>query len=332
MPKKKERTAVGPQTLAEAILHFADPDRALEYVVAMRWPDGEVSCPHCGSTAVLFLKNQRRWKCSNDHPRRQFSAKVGTIFEDSPLGWDVWLPAFWMVISCKNGVSSYEIHRALNITQKSAWFVLHRIRLALQNGSIEKIGGEVEVDETFIGGLARFMHKDKKAKKIKGTGPVGKVAVMGLLQRHGGTGHSKVRVKVIASRKRNELQANVRAYVLPGAAVMTDELASYTGLEKDYIHNVINHAEEYVRGSIHTNGMENFWSLLKRTLKGTYVSVEPFHLHRYIDEQAYRFNERGGTDAERFQEGLKQVVGRRITYKELIGEKPEPSGPAPLPN
>lgn len=249
--------------------------------------------------------------------------KIGSIMEDSPLGLDKWLAGMWMLAGCKNGISSYEIHRGLGITQKSAWFLLQRLRLAMQTGTFEKMGGgTVEVDETFIGGKARFMHKNKKAQKIKGTGPMGKVAVMGLLQRHGSKGHSVVRTQVINTRKRHELHAEVKKHVAPGSEVITDELASYSGLEQEYVHNVINHAETYVKGNVHTNGMENFWSLLKRALRGTYVSVEPFHLFRYLDEQSFRFNERKNDDGDagRFEMVAAGAFGKRLTYKELIGD------------
>jgi transposase-like protein len=187
----------------------------------------------------------------------------------------------------------------------------------MQRGSFEKFGadGPVEADETFIGGLARFMHKDKKAK-ITGTGGAGKELVMGLLDRETG----KVRVKHVANRKRGTLQEEVRANVAPGSEVFTDELASYTGLDADYVHQFVNHAEKYVEGNVHTNGIENFWSLLKRGLKGTYVSVEPFHLFRYLDEQAFRYNERKGDDGDRFIEAASTAFGRRLTYKELTGK------------
>jgi transposase-like protein len=333
MAKKKARTTDEPIALLEAVRYFKDPDNCIRYVVERRWPNG-VTCPTCGSSAVIYLKNQRRWKCGNDHARRQFTLKVGTVMEDSPIGLDKWLPAMWLLGNCKNGVSSYELARALDITQKSAWFMLHRIRLGMQDAGGGTIGDEVEVDETFIGGKARFMHKHKRAEKIKGTGGMGKVAVMGLLARHGhdGKAHSTVRTQVLNSRKKHELEAEVRKHVTPGSEVFTDELPSYNNLAPDYAHSVINHAEEYVRGNVHTNGIENFWSLLKRSIKGTYTSVEPFHLFRYLDEQAFRFNERQHDDGDRgrFNEVLDQIVGRRLTYKQLIGETPEPS-PAALP-
>ncbi len=325
MPKKKQRESNEPTTLQEAILYFADEDACVEYVASRRWPDGVV-CPHCGATKVYYLKSQRRWKCSRNHKRRQFTAKVGTIFEDSPLPFSKWLPAVWMVANCKNGISSYEIHRALNVTQKTAWFMLQRIRRAMQGGTFEKIDGEVEVDETYVGGKARFMHKGKKAKKIKGRGTAGKAVVMGLLARHGEDKHSTIIASVIAQPTRETLQGKIRDHVEPGSEVHTDEHSGYDGLDSEYQHMVINHGEAYVKGTVTTNRIENFWSLLKRGIKGTYVSVEPFHLFRYVDEQAFRFNhrkdERG--DGGRFSTVMGQVEGKRLTYRKLIAE-PQPT-------
>ena len=309
-----------PKTLQETIRYFSDPDTCLEFMVALRWPDGNVRCPLCGSDGAHFLANQRRWECREKHPRRQFSAKVGTIFEDSPLSLETWLPAVWLITNAKNGISSYEIHRGLGVTQKTAWFMLHRIRLAMRTGTFNKLMGDVEADETFIGGKARFMHAAKRATKITGTGGMNKSAVMGLLERHGPDRKtSRVRVKVIQTRKKRELQAEVRANVEPGSNLYTDALASYDGLAPAYAHEVIDHAEAYVKGKVHTNGLENFWSLLKRGIKGTYVSVEPFHLFRYLDEQAFRFNERHDDDAGRFVRVMRDVVGRRLTFAELTG-------------
>jgi transposase-like protein len=249
--------------------------------------------------------------------KKQFSAKLGTIFEDSPLGLDKWLPAMWFIANCKNGISSYELARNLGIQQKSAWFMLHRIRLAMQRGSVEKLSGEIDVDETYIGGLARNMHKDKHTQKITGTGTSGKVAVMGLLERHG-----EVRAKIVPDTESRTLKVEVKENVEPGSEVHTDTFQSYQGLDAEYIHNVVDHAESYVRGHVHTNGLENFWSLLKRGIKGTYVSVEPFHLFRYLDEQSFRFNERDGEDADRFAKALGSVAGRRLTYDGLTGKTP----------
>ena len=307
-----ETTAL--KTLQEAIRYYSDLDVCQAELAAARWPNGIVICQHCGSDSVAYLANQRRWQCRTKHPRRQFSVKVGTIFEDSPVGLDKWFTAIWLIAGAKNGISSYEIHRAIGVTQKTAWFMLHRIRLAMQTQSFDKMGGDVEVDETLIGGKARFMHESRKAKK-----GIRKVAVMGLLERHPKKGHSRVQLKVVSNRRKHQLMPEVYDGVNDGATVHTDELPSYDGLGGSYVHEVINHAEEYVRGNVHTNGMENFLSLLKRGLKGTYVSVEPFHLFRYLDEPAYRFNNRKGTDAHRFAGVLDAVTGRRVTYGQLTG-------------
>jgi transposase-like protein len=312
-----------PKTLQEAVVYFSNPDNCLSYLVARRWPDG-VICPACGRDDVAYLAKQRKWQCKSAHAKRQFTVKVGTIFEDSPLGLDKWLVAVWMITSCKNGASSYEVHRAIGVTQKTAWFMVHRIRLAMQTGSfMKKMGGEVEVDETYIGGKARNMHRSALAKRVAEfatprTGrnqTTGKVAVMGLLERQG-----EVRTMVIANNKRAALHGEVTKHVERGSTVYSDALRSYNQLDQEYIHNVINHAVEYVRGNVHTNGIENFWSLLKRTIKGTYVSVEPFHLFRYLDEQSFRFNTRKSGDGERFRKALEQIVGKRLTYAEVTGK------------
>lgn len=310
-----------PTTLQEAVVYFANPDNCVAHMVARRWPDGVV-CPRCGSRKVSFLATQRKWQCTSRHDKRQFTLKTGTIFEDSPLGLDKWLVAVWMLANCKNGASSWEMHRTLGVTQKTAWFMLHRIRLALQDTEAGgKLGGEVEVDETFIGGKARNTHADKRAEKIKGRGPEGKTIVAAVLERGG-----KVRTKVIANRRKKSLQSLVRDNVEEGSALYSDDLKSYDGLGADYAHEVVNHAVEYVRENVHVNGTENYWSLLKRGINGTYVSVEPFHLFRYCDEQAFRFNTRQDADGEaikdgdRFSMAVAKIVGKRLTYKSLIGE------------
>jgi transposase-like protein len=308
-----------PRTLQQAILHFANPDNCLAFMVARRWPNG-VQCPNCGRDDVRFISTRRMWECKAQHARKQFSAKVGTIFEDSALPLDKWLVAMWMIANCKNGVSSYEVGRALGVTQKSAWFMLHRIRLAMQNRSILKLGGrgsEVEVDETFIGGAARNMHRDKHRRRITETGTKDKTPVIGILERGG-----EVRANVIPTRRKHHVQAEIRAHVKAGSATYTDALLSYQGLNnQDFVHQTIDHAEKYVDGQIHTNGLENFWSLLKRGLKGTYVSVEPFHLFRYLDEQVFRYNFRElAHDGLRFEHVASHILGKRLTYAEVTGK------------
>ena len=302
-----------PGTLIEAVRRFSDPNVCLQTVAELRWPDGP-ECPECGSKQYSFLKTRQLWKCKDC--KKQYSVKKGSILEDSALSLDKWLVAIWMTVNCKNGISSYELARALGITQKSAWFMLQRVRLAMQTGTFRKLSGEVEADESFIGGKARNMHASKRKTRIRGRGPEGKAIVMGMLERKTG----KVRTAVIESRRKHHLHAEIRQHVEPGSQLYTDELLSYDGLESDYAHKVINHAEEYVRGAVHTNGMENFWSLLKRTLGGTYVSVEPFHLFRYLDEQAFRYNNREATDADRFRLAVSGVGGKRLTYSAVTGE------------
>lgn len=304
-----------PETLMDAIRYFADYETCHEFIVALRWPDKE-TCPHCQSTEVRYMEKVKRFQCRGC--RKQFTLKTGTIFEDSPVSLDKWLCAIWMHVNCKNGVSSYEVHRALGVTQKTAWFMGQRIRLALQNGSIEKLSGEVEVDETLIGGKARFMSPKRREKKFgklatgKKTGSFGKVIVMGVLERAG-----EVRTHVVTSNKRRELDPLVRKNVEKGSTVYSDALPSYESIRDEYIHQTVDHAECYVKGKIHTNGIENFWSLTKRMLKGTYVSVEPFHLFRYLDEQSFRYNNRKTTDGQRFIRACRGIIGKRLTYSQL---------------
>ncbi len=318
------------KTLQQAIQYFSDEQVCIDTVAAMRWPDG-VRCPDCiGENAKnpYYLKTQKRWKCR--YCRRQFSVKVGTIFEESPIPLQKWLPALWLLVNCKNGVSSYEISRDLGVSQKSAWFMLHRLRLALKTGTFgTKMGGVdsggVEVDETFVGGKLRNMHRDRRARFAAESGhaggPTGKTVVMGILDRDA----RQVRAQVVPNVKRETLQTEVLENVKYGSPVFTDSAVPYDNLRSRYIHEVVNHMERYVDGRVHTNGLENFWSLFKRTLRGTYVCVEPFHLERYADEQSFRFNNRGTkdnplNDSDRFLLALSQIANKRLTYKELTGK------------
>ncbi|MFZ0563908.1 MAG: IS1595 family transposase [Terriglobales bacterium] len=318
-----------PTSLQEAILYFADPENCREYLVARRWPDGVV-CPRCQSKNVLFLEKYNRWHCREKHDAPQFTLKTGTIFEDSPIGLDKWLTAMWMIVNAKNGVSSWEIHRSLKVTQKTAWFMLHRVRLSMKedfgHGPLTKIGGpdsEVEVDETFIGGKKQNMHKDKKVRYEAKGGASGKTVVQGILDRTA----RQVRATVVPNVKRETLQAEILKQVKFGTKVYTDDAVAYEqGLQRRYVHDFVNKTESYVRGRVHVNGMENFWSLLKRGLNGTYVAVEPFHLSRYIDEQIFRYNNRATkenplNDSDRFDLAVRQIVGKRLQYKELVGQK-----------
>ena len=313
-----------PETLLEAIRYFADEDVAHAFVANLRWPHGEQTCPKCGSVGKhYFLKTRRVWKCRDC--RKQFSIKVGTIFEDSPIKLSLWLPAVWMLVNCKNGISSYELARDLGVTQKTAWFMLHRIRLAMKDGLWTKMDGEVEVDETYVGGKSKNMHIAKRKRVIKSTGGHDKTAVMGLLERPRNSPHSLVRTTVLPDTTQRTMQAEVRENVKAGADLFTDRHWGYYGLDSDYIHGVIDHASEYVRGKVHTNGIENFWSLLKRAIHGTYVSIEPFHVFRYLDEQTFRFNNRGDTDRGRFLRAVASVIDKRLTYDELTGRNLRPA-------
>lgn len=313
-----------PTSLQEAIIYFSNPDNCIDYIAIRRWPDGMVACPICGSEKVSkFNPDRRTWKCGSHHPKREFSVKVGTIYEDSPISLDKWLTVTWMLSNCKNGVSSYEIAKAVKVSQKSAWFMLHRIRLAMQDEHFgSKLNGEVEADETFIGGKARNMHKSVHERRITGCGQSfrDKTIVMGILERGG-----RVRTQVIPDRQKTTLHPIVKEHVETGAALFTDEMGGYKGLNEEYQHEIIDHAVKYVDGRVHTNGLENFWSLLKRGLAGTYVSVEPFHLFRYLDEQVFRFNNRGTkenkvTDADRFDMAVRKIVGKRLTFAALTGK------------
>ncbi|HMG85074.1 MAG TPA: IS1595 family transposase [Terracidiphilus sp.] len=317
-----------PKTLTEAIRFFENQDNCISFLVEQRWPDGKVKCPTCGRDDVSHVPARRVWQCKTRHPKSQFSIKIGTIMEDSALPVDKWLIVMWMLANCKNGVSSYEIQKAVGVTQKSAWHMLHRCRLALRDERTHKFGfgGPVEGDEVYIGPNPQKMHKDRKARiqardGLK-AGFVGKTAVQGILDRH----YRQVRVQVLPNLKRETLQGMILDNVTPFAKVYTDEHGGYTGLEKQFVHEVINHSHEYVRGQVHTQGIENFWSLLKRTLRGTYVAVEPFHLHAYLDEQVFRFNNRATrdnplTDADRFTLAVMQIVGKKLTYAELTGKE-----------
>jgi transposase-like protein len=317
------------KTLQQAIQHFSDYDNCREFMIAVRWADGKVRCPACESEKVTYLKNARLYRCYGDHTKQKFSLKVGTVFEDSPIPLEKWLPAVWLLVNSRNGISSYELHRAIGVTQKSAWFMLHRIRLAVQSGSFRKLGGEggeVEVDETFVGGKFKNMHARKRNKIVRETGAsagaVTKTVVLGILDRD----LREVRATVVRNTSRITLQKEVLKQVEHGTNVYTDQLRSYQKLEQNYVHEVVNHAETYVKGRVHTNGLENFWSLLKRGLNGTYVAVEPFHLFRYVDEQAFRYNQRRDAqgnklnDGERFKQALSQIVGKRLTFAEVTGK------------
>jgi transposase-like protein len=328
-----------PKTLQEAMVHFSDEDNCLEFMKFHLWPDGVVTCPTCKRQDVTFLAKQKKWQCKSVHVKRQFSAKVGTIFEDSPLGLDKWLPAVWLITNSKNGVSSCEIARSLGVTQKTAWFMLHRIRFAMKANPFNiypgKLGGKdgapVEVDESFVGGKLENMHKGR-AKKMRETQAetspdeyfqryANKTVVMGMFDRES----RQVRAKVIPNVKRETLQKEILSTIEHNSRIFTDNHMGYEGLYIHFVHETVTHIEEYVRGEVHTQGIENFWSLLKRGLNGTYVAVEPYHLDRYVAEQVFRYNNRATkdnplNDADRFAAAMHQISGKRLTYADLTGK------------
>lgn len=304
-----------PKTLLEAVKFFSDKENCRQFMISVRWADGVVRCPSCGSEGVTYLAKANVYKCKTVHPKQKFSLKVGTVFEDSPIGLEKWLPASWLLSNCKNGISSYELHRALGVTQKTAWFMLHRIRIAMTD-TTGKIGGNgpVECDETFVGGKVINMHKSKRPK-VATQGGGNKAIVLGMLERGG-----RVKAQVIASRHKPNLSPAMTANVEAGSHIITDEFTTYGFLDTPYKRDVVNHAIEYVNGHVHTNGIENFWSLLKRGLKGTYISVEPFHLDAYVSEQVFRYNNRKDSDdSTRFTSCLMGIQGKRLTYSEITG-------------
>ena len=321
-----------PKTLLEAIQYFSEAENCRKFMVSIRWPDGIVKCPYCGKENPAWMPKSKLYFCSEKHDKQKFSLKVGTIFEESPIRLEKWLPAAWLIVNCKNGISSYEVARAIGVTQKSAWFMLHRLREAMAGAGLTvKMGGEgqgpVEIDETFVGPDPRRMHNSRRLKlQTAITNRTNKVPVMGMLDRE----TRQVRAQVIPNVKRETLQNAILNQIEGGATIYTDQFSAYDRLPaaKEFIHETVNHMQEYVRGEIHTQGIENFWSLLKRTLRGTYVAVEPYHLDRYVAEQVFRFNNRATkdnplNDSDRFIIAMMQVVGKRLTYAQLTGKQSE---------
>jgi|ERR1700679_838288 transposase-like protein len=327
----KTAMSTTPKTLQEAIVYFSDPDRCFEYAKKLRWPDGNVICPRCNAAKNSFIKTRKLWFCYAC--KKQFTIKVKTIMEDSPITLDKWMSAFWLLSNSKNGISSHELGRSLGVTQTTAWFMLQRVRKVLKEdfgyGPLRKIGGvgnELEADEAFIGGRVEYMHRNRR-EEAEGAGPrKNKTIVQGILDRN----LRQVRAHVVPNLTREVLQREILRNVKYGSTVYTDEASAYMhGMQWRYIHDVVNKTESYVRGRVHVNGIENFWALLKRSLRGTYVAVEPFHLSRYVDEQVFRFNNRSTkeqrrSDTDRFELAMSNVLGRRLTYADLTGKSDSP--------
>jgi hypothetical protein len=304
-----------PKTLLEAINFFSNYENCRQFMISIRWADGVVRCPYCNATKLTYLEKARVYRCYGDHAKQKFSLKVGTIFEDSAIGLEKWLPASWLISNCKNGISSYELARALGVTQKSAWHMLHRLREAMtdETGKVGGDGTTIECDETFVGGKVKNMHRSKMKKGVSHFGTGNKAIVMGMLERGG-----RVKAQVIADRKKQQLDPVMTQHVEAGSHIITDEMTTYGVLSTPYNREIINHAVEYVNGHVHTNGIENFWALLKRGLHGTYISVEPFHLDAYVKEQVFRYNNRkDADDFTRFATCMMGIQGKRLTYKAL---------------
>ena len=306
-----------PETMIEAVRQFADAEKAHDFGVQMRWPTG-VACPlECGSVKVSYMPKRRRWYCNDC--KGQFTAKVGTIFEDSPIGFDKWLPAIWLISSNRNGISSYEIARALKVTQKTAWFMMHRIRTALESDDTTPLTGTVEADEAYIGGSWEKMNRKRRAR-VEATGKTArasKAAVFGMVQRGG-----KVRAFAVDDTQHRTLLPKLRASIHHDATLYTDKSSLYTHANEFFLHHsaVDHHLEEWVRGNVHTNNIECFWAVLKRTIGGTYIHVNPRHLDRYLAEQVFRFDERENQDGPRFVKATKRADGRRLTYRGLTAK------------
>lgn len=309
-----------PRTLLQAVRYFSDLALCEKYMRSIKWPAGDIACPNCGASGDRIGEVATRSVLRCKDCRKMIYTKEGTIFQDSPLGLDKWFVAMWFVANCKNGISSHELGRALGVTQKTAWFMCHRIREAMQIEDPEKFKGPTEADTTYIGGKAASMHREVKERKIKGRGASGKAIVTGVLKRTNKRYPSQVRCEVAGADDAAKLLPVVRRNVQFGEEVFTDSATAYSGLADTQIHRAVDHSVRYAEGIVHVNGMENFWALLKRGIVGTYVAVAVFHLFRYVGEQAFRFNERTMDDLGRFLVVLHGAVGKRLTWRVLTNQ------------
>ena len=319
MPGKAHRKGI---SLIEIMEKFRDDATAEAWFVERRWPDG-IHCPHCGSENVQTGAKHKSmpYRCREKGCAKRFSAKTGTVMEGSKLGFRVWMIATFQLSTNLKSVSSMKLHRDLDINQRSAWFLAHRLRVALS----EKGGmfqGPAEVDESYFGGRRKNMSHAKR-KTLTGRGAVGKSPVVGAKDRQ----TNQVAAKAVAGTDAPTLQGFVRDHVEPGATVYTDEAGAYAGLSRDYDHEAVNHgAGEYIRGQAGVNGMESFWSTMKRAHKGTFHKISPKHLDRYVQEFAARHNLRDADTIDIMGSIAAGSVGKRLRYRELIADNGLDSG------
>ena len=299
---------------------FPDNETALKHFEGVHWKNGAF-CPYCKGARVMHFKDGKTYKCSDC--RKRFSSKTGTIFEDTKLGMHIWFGAMWLLLNRPKGIASTQLAVDLDITQKSAWFVLHRLRYASRTRSFNRpLAGEVEADETYVGGKARNMSKERRERTVNGTGGAGKTIVIGVIERGGGGTPGEVRAMTIPDTKTRTIQSVVRGHVAPGTTLMTDSAVAYVGMP-EYTHETVNHfAREYARGPFHTNSIEGFWSLFKRQYHGTRHWISPKHMNAYLDEACYRFDRRETDRTVRVDDLLTRVAGR-ITYGTLIADGQE---------